>query len=132
MAEGGDASLEEGLTFTPRFDRDGLIPCVTVDDATGDVLMVAWMNAEALSLTLQTGDVHYFSRSRQALWRKGETSGAVQRVVEMRTDCDQDTILVRATVADRAATCHTGRGSCFYRTVPLGGGPLARPLKKDS
>lgn len=119
------------MTFAPRFDQNGLIPCVTVDDATGDVLMVAWMNADALALTLETGDVHYFSRSRQALWRKGETSGAVQRVVEMRTDCDQDTILVRAAVADRAATCHTGRPSCFYRKVPLGGGPLRRALKKD-
>ena len=130
MAE-GDAALEEGLTFAPRFDRDGLIPCVTVDDATGEVLMVAWMNAEALALTLEAGEVHYFSRSRQALWRKGETSGAVQRVVEVRVDCDQDTILVRANVAEGGATCHTGRASCFYRTVPLGGGGLTRPLKKD-
>ena len=131
MDERDDASVEESLTFAPRFDRDGLIPCVTIDDATGDVLMVAWMNAEALARTLETGDVHYFSRSRKALWRKGETSGATQRVVEMRTDCDQDTILIRAAVADRKATCHTGRATCFYRSVPLGGGPLERALKKD-
>jgi phosphoribosyl-AMP cyclohydrolase len=131
MDERDDASIEESLTFTPRFDRDGLIPCVTIDDATGDVLMVAWMNAEALARTLETGDVHYFSRSRKALWRKGETSGATQRVVEMRTDCDQDTILLRASVADRKSTCHTGRATCFYRGVPLGAGPLERALKKD-
>jgi len=131
MDERDDASLEESLTFAPRFDRDGLIPCVTIDDATGDVLMVAWMNAEALTRTLETGDVHYFSRSRKALWRKGETSGAAQRVVEMRTDCDQDTILIRAAVADRKSNCHTGRATCFYRSVPLGAGPLARALTKD-
>ncbi len=127
-----DASVEESLVFAPRFDRDGLIPCVTVDEATGDVLMLAWMNAEALARTLETGDVHYFSRSRKTLWRKGETSGATQRVVNLRTDCDQDTILIRAAVADRKSTCHTGRTTCFYRSVPLGAGPLARDLKKDA
>jgi phosphoribosyl-AMP cyclohydrolase len=131
MDDRDDASVEESLVFAPRFDRDGLMPCVTIDDATGDVLMVAWMNADALARTLETGDVHYFSRSRKALWRKGETSGATQRVVEMRTDCDQDTILIRAAVADRKSTCHTGRATCFYRSVPLGAGPLERALKKD-
>lgn len=119
---------EDSPTFVPRFDAAGLLPCVTVDAATGEVLMVAWMNAEALQRTLETGLVHYWSRSRQALWKKGETSGAVQRVVEVRTDCDQDVILVRAALKERAGTCHTGRDSCFYRRVPLGPGPLARSL----
>ena len=120
------AGLEESGRFTPRFDADGLMPCVTVDAASGDVLMVAWMNAEALARTLETGLVHYWSRSRQALWKKGETSGALQRVVELRTDCDQDVLLVTAQVGERAGTCHTGRPTCFYRSVPLGGGPIER------
>jgi phosphoribosyl-AMP cyclohydrolase len=119
-------SLEESVRFTPRFEGNGLIPCVTVDDASGDVLMVAWMNDAALKLTLETGFVHYFSRSRRSIWKKGETSGAYQRVVEIRTDCDQDVVLVRATVEDRTGTCHTGRETCFYRVIPLGSGPIER------
>jgi phosphoribosyl-AMP cyclohydrolase len=119
-------SIEESDTFTPRFGADGLIPCTTVDAGSGAVLMTAWMNAEALQRTLETGFVHYFSRSRQAIWKKGETSGAIQRVVEILTDCDQDSLVVRAKVADPAATCHTGRSTCFYRSVPLGAGPLQR------
>jgi phosphoribosyl-AMP cyclohydrolase len=122
-------SIEESQRFTPGFDANGLIPCVTVDAARGDVLMVAWMNAEALSRTLETGFVHYWSRSRQAIWKKGETSGAVQQVVELMTDCDQDVILVRAVVSDRAGTCHTGRPTCFYRSVPLGAGAIERRFK---
>jgi phosphoribosyl-AMP cyclohydrolase len=88
--------------------------------------MLAWMNAEALQRTLETGLVHYWSRSRQALWRKGETSGATQRVVELRTDCDQDALLVRALIEKPEETCHTGRPRCFYRRVPLGPGPVER------
>ena len=126
------SGLEESARFTPAFDSDGLIPCVTVAASGGDVLMVAWMNAEALSLTLETGLVHYWSRSRQAIWKKGETSGAVQRVVDLLTDCDQDVILVRAEVEKRAGTCHTGRPTCFYRSVPLGGGAIERPFKTGS
>ncbi len=122
-------AIEESGRFTPRFDADGLIPCIAVDAANSDVLMMAWMNREALRLTLETGFVHYFSRSRGAIWKKGETSGALQRVVEVLTDCDQDVIMVRAEVADRAGTCHTGRRTCFYRRVPLGAGPLERPLE---
>lgn len=120
--------LEESDRFTPRFDASGLIPCVTVEAASGDVLMVAWMNEAALKLTLESGFVHYWSRSRQSIWKKGETSGAFQRVVEVRTDCDQDVVLVRAAVEDRANTCHTGRETCFYRRVPLGPGPIERPF----
>ncbi len=122
-------TIEESRRFAPRFDASGLIPCIAIDAAAGDVLMMAWMNAEALRLTLETGFVHYFSRSRGAIWKKGETSGALQRVVEVLTDCDQDVILVRAEVADRAGTCHTGRATCFYRRVPLGAGPLERELE---
>ena len=120
------ASIEESRRFTPRFDRDGLIPCITVEATSGDVLMVAWMNAEALRTTLETGFAYYWSRSRQALWKKGETSGAVQKVAEIRTDCDQDVLLLRAKVEERGSTCHTGRPTCFYRTVPLGPGPIDR------
>lgn len=121
-----EIGIEEAATFTPRFGPDGLIPCISIDAANGDVLMMAWMNADALRQTLATGFVHYWSRSRQSLWRKGETSGAEQRVVEILTDCDQDTLLIRAAVGDRAGTCHTGRTTCFYRSVPLGPGPLER------
>ena len=123
--------IEESGRFTPRFGPDGLLPCFTVDAATGEALMVAWMNAEALEATLSTGYAHYWSRSRRALWKKGATSGALQKVVEVRTDCDQDAILLAVTVADRDHTCHTGRRTCFYRKVPLGEGPLERPLVFD-
>jgi phosphoribosyl-AMP cyclohydrolase len=120
------SSIEESRRFTPRFDSDGLIPCITVDASSGDVLMFAWMNEESLRKTLETGFVYYWSRSRQVIWKKGETSGSTQHVVEIRTDCDQDVLLVRAAVADRSGTCHTGRANCFYRSVPLGGGPIER------
>jgi len=124
--------IEESDRFEPRFDASGLIPCVTIDASNGDVLMVAWMNEAALSRTLETGFVHYWSRSRQALWKKGETSGSVQRVEEILTDCDQDVLLVRASVSDRAGTCHTGRVTCFYRSVPLGSGPLSRKFGRPA
>lgn len=121
-------AAEESLAFAPRFDADGLIPAIAVDARNADVLMLAWMDREALRLTLETGFVHYFSRSRRKIWKKGATSGALQRVVEVLTDCDQDTILVRAEVAERAGTCHTGRTTCFYRRVTLGPGGLSRRL----
>ena len=114
---------EEGLAFQPRFDSSGLVTCVATDAATGDVLMVAHMNDEALRKTIASGEAWYFSRSRNALWRKGETSGQTQRVVEMRTDCDQDAVWIR--VEQIGAACHTGRRSCFYRKVD-GGGDGAR------
>jgi phosphoribosyl-AMP cyclohydrolase len=109
---------EEGLAFQPKFDASGLVTVVATDAATGDVLMVAHMNHEALRRTFETGEAWYFSRSRNALWRKGETSGQTQRVVEMRTDCDQDAVWLR--VEQRGAACHTGRRSCFYRRVERG------------
>ena len=101
-----------------RFGADGLIPAVAQQHDTGDVLMVAWMNRSALEETLATGRVCYWSRSRQALWRKGESSGQVQRLVELRIDCDGDTLLLQ--VDQQGVACHTGRRSCFYRAVPLG------------
>ena len=116
---GSEAEVEEGRALSPKFDADGLVTCVTTDAGTGELLMVAHMNAAALARTIETGEAWYFSRSRRALWRKGETSGHVQRVVEMRIDCDQDAVWIRVEQAGGAA-CHTGRRSCFYRVVPLG------------
>ncbi len=113
------ASLEEGAVFSPRFDAAGLVTAVVSDADDGMLLMVAHMNADALALTLETGIAHYWSRSRNEIWKKGETSGNLQQVVEMRTDCDQDAIWLRVKVAGHHATCHTGRRSCFYRTVGL-------------
>ena len=122
------ADSEEGSVFAPRFDADGLLPVVVTAAATGEVLMLAYMNEEALARTITTGEAHYWSRSRGRLWRKGEESGNTQRVVELRTDCDQDALWLRVETAGAGANCHTGRKSCFYRAVPLGttpGGGLA-------
>lgn len=118
------AALESGSAFTPRFDASGLITAVVVHAHDGAVLMLAHMNAEALSRTIETRIAHYWSRSRGTLWMKGETSGNVQRVVEMRTDCDQDAVLLRVEVGGDDATCHTGRRSCFYRVVEVDGGDV--------
>ena len=118
VAPGSEAELEEGAALTPKFDADGLVTCVATDSNTGDVLMVAHMNAEALEKTIATGEAWYFSRSRRALWKKGESSGHTQRVIEMRVDCDQDSVWIK--VEQEVAACHTGRRSCFYRSVPLG------------
>ena len=119
FAPPGTASdLEEGLALTPKFDADGLVTCVATDVGSGEVLMVAHMNAEALARTIATGEAWYFSRSRRALWKKGETSGHTQRVLELRVDCDQDAVLIK--VEQSGGACHTGRRSCFYRAVPLG------------
>ena len=110
-------SLEEGDAFTPKFDAHGLIVCVTTEAASGEILMLAYMNALALEKTLETGVAHYWSRSRKELWRKGDTSGQVQHVVEIRVDCDQDALLLRVNVGGDGQACHTGRKSCFYRSV---------------
>jgi len=109
------ADIETSLTRQPRFDANGLIPAIAQDASTGRVLMLAWMNAQALRLTPETGQATYWSRSRGALWRKGETSGHTQRVVEARIDCDQDCILLR--VEQIGPACHTGASDCFYRVV---------------
>ncbi len=110
---------EEGLALAPKFDADGLVTCVATEARSGEVLMVAHMNAEALQKTISSGEAWYYSRSRRSLWRKGESSGHTQRVVEMRIDCDQDAIWIRVEQQGDGA-CHTGRRSCFYRAVPLG------------
>jgi phosphoribosyl-AMP cyclohydrolase len=108
---------EEGIVFAPRFDAKGLVTAVVTDAGDGMLLMVAHMNEEALRLTLETGIAHYWSRSRRSLWKKGETSGNLQHLVEMRVDCDQDAVWLKVEVVGDGATCHTGRRSCFYRIV---------------
>lgn len=111
------AEIEEGDALTPRFDSQGLLACVTVDASTLEVLMVAYMDEQALAKTIESGEAWYWSRSRKALWRKGDTSGQVQTVVEMRVDCDQDAILLMVRVGGDGGCCHTGRRSCFYRSI---------------
>ncbi|MEY3201995.1 MAG: phosphoribosyl-AMP cyclohydrolase [Pseudomonadota bacterium] len=115
--------VEEGHDLAPKFDREGLIPCVTTDASSGEVLMLGYMNRDALEKTILTGEAHYWSRSRQVLWHKGATSGLVQRVVEMRVDDDQDAVWLRVSLSAgkhaAPASCHVGYRSCFYRTVEL-------------
>lgn len=111
--------IEEGTAFAPQFGADGLVTAVVTDAKSGDVLMVAHMNKDALAKTIASGEAWYYSRSRQKLWKKGESSGHVQRVVELRVDCDQDALWLKVEQAGEGA-CHTGRRSCFYRAVPLG------------
>jgi len=118
--------LELGTVLAPRFDANGLIAAVTTHAETGEVLMLAWMNSEALRLTLDTGEAHYFSRSRNSLWKKGETSGQVQTVVEVRVDCDQDAVLLKVLPQGDGGACHVGFRSCFYRVVE-GGKLVERP-----
>lgn len=112
-------AIEEGLDFAPQFGADGLVTAVVTDAKSGDVLMVAHMNKDALSRTIESGEAWYYSRSRKKLWKKGESSGHVQRVVELRVDCDQDALWLKVDPLGPGA-CHTGRRSCFYRLVPLG------------
>jgi len=119
-ARGDHDAIELGTDFAPKFDADGLIIAIAVDASTGEVLMVAHMNEEALTRTIETGTAWYFSRSRRKLWRKGEESGNTLAVKEMRVDCDQDAILLKVEMAGDAVACHQGFRSCFYRTVPVG------------
>lgn len=109
--------LEQDGPFTPKFDEKGLVTTVVVDASDGEIVMLAHMNAQALALTIETGIAHYYSRSRQQLWKKGETSGNMQHVQTMRTDCDQDAIIIDVTMTGNQVACHTGRKSCFYRKV---------------
>ena len=111
--------VEEGRDLAPKFDAEGLIACVTTSASTGEVLMLGYMNAEALIKTMTTGEAHYWSRSRKLLWHKGATSGLVQKVVEMRIDDDQDAVWLRVEIPGDAS-CHVGYRSCFYRAIPLG------------
>ena len=112
--------VEEGSELAPKFDADGLLPVVTTEADSGDVLMLGYMNAEALAKTIETGEAHYWSRSRETLWHKGATSGLVQKVVDMRIDDDQDAVWLRVEVAGSGASCHVGYRSCFYRSIPTG------------
>jgi phosphoribosyl-AMP cyclohydrolase len=117
--------VEEGQQLALRFDEKGLVPCVTTDAASGEVLMLGYMNREAFTLTVVTGEAHYWSRSRQTLWHKGRTSGLAQKVIEMRIDDDQDAVWLRVQVAGSGASCHVGYRSCFYRQITVG--PAAHP-----
>ena len=116
-----DQDREEGTRLDPRFGPDGLVTAIVTDAVHGGLLMVAHMNAEALQLTIETRVAHYWSRSRQQLWKKGETSGALQSVKEIRVDCDQDAIWLKVHVENKVETCHTGRSTCFYRIVGADG-----------
>jgi phosphoribosyl-AMP cyclohydrolase len=118
---GSAGTVETGHSFQPKFDADGLIPAIITDATSGEVLMFAHMNAEALRLTLSTGLGHFWSRSRKQLWKKGEESGNFLRMTEMRTDCDQDVVCIKANVEGEGVACHTGARSCFYRRVIWGG-----------
>ena len=120
--------VEEGTELAPKFDAHGLIPAVTTDFDSGELLMHAFMNAEALTRTIETGEAHYFSRSRQAIWHKGATSGLVQTVREILIDDDQDCVWLRVDVSG-GASCHVGYRSCFYRKVAIGDDGLAKPLE---
>jgi phosphoribosyl-AMP cyclohydrolase len=120
--------VEEGTDLAPKFDANGLIPAVTTDAETGELLMHGYMNAEALERTIRTGEAHYYSRSRKALWHKGATSGLVQKLRELLIDDDQDCVWLRVDVAG-GASCHVGYRSCFYRRVPLGEAASGEPLE---
>ncbi|WP_375450550.1 phosphoribosyl-AMP cyclohydrolase [uncultured Devosia sp.] len=119
------AELEEGTALAPRFDANGLVTAITMEAGSNELLMLAHMNAQALALTLETGFAHYWSRSRGKIWKKGESSGELQRLIEMRIDCDQDAVVLIVEQTGRGAACHTGRKSCFYRRVVTNGGTAA-------
>ncbi len=127
---GDKQQIEESDQLAPKFDADGLIPCVTTDHQTGQLLMFAYMNAESMQRTIESGEAYYYSRSRKKLWHKGEESGLVQHVQQMLIDCDQDCIWLKVKVADvhGGASCHVGYRTCFYRQIPTGQ-PAASPVK---
>jgi len=112
--------VEEGNELAPKFDKSGLIPAITTDKSSGEVLMLGYMNSEALELSIKTGEAHYYSRSREVVWHKGATSGLVQKIIELRVDDDQDAMWLAVEVAGNGASCHVGYRSCFYRSVPIG------------
>jgi phosphoribosyl-AMP cyclohydrolase len=131
-ARGTPGEVETSLRLQPKFDADGLIPAIVTDAGTGEVLMFAWMNAEALAATLETRIGHFWSRSRGKLWKKGEESGNLLRVAEARVDCDQDVVWLKVKVEGAGVACHTGARSCFYRTLPLGVRPSPdMPLRRS-
>ncbi len=125
---GSPGEVEAALGLQPKFDADGLIAAIVTDAKSGEVLMFAWMNAQALAATLETRLAHFWSRSRARLWKKGSESGNLMHVEEIRVDCDQDALWLRVTMGGAGAACHTGERSCFYRTIELGparSGPVA-------
>jgi phosphoribosyl-AMP cyclohydrolase len=128
---GTTAEIEQGSEFQPKFDNQGLIGAIVTDARSGEVLMFAHMNAEALGLTIALREAHFYSRSRQKLWKKGEDSGNVLRVIEIRTDCDQDVLWLKAEVTGAGVACHTGALSCFYRRLELGSSDAAGPLSLE-
>lgn len=130
-ARGSTADIEQGSVFQPKFDKDGLIAAIVTDAASGAVLMFAWMNAEALKLSLETGIAHFWSRSRQRLWRKGEESGNTLAIQEARVDCDQDAVWLKVSVGGEGVTCHTGARSCFYRTLSATPGAPAKLTRSN-
>ncbi len=117
--------LETGMVFSPKFDQNGVLPAIATDATSGDVLMLAYMNEQALALSIETGVAHYWSRSRNRLWKKGETSGNTQKIIELRTDCDQDAIWMKVEQQGKGAACHVGYKSCFFRAIPTGDAPSA-------
>jgi phosphoribosyl-AMP cyclohydrolase len=121
--------VEEGSALAPKFDEHGLIPVVTTDHDSGELLMHGYMNAEALRKTIETGEAHYYSRSRKTMWHKGATSGLVQNIRELLIDDDQDCVWLRVSVAGSGASCHVGYRSCFYRRVPIGADAAGAPLE---
>lgn len=125
---GSPQEVETGLALAPKFDAAGLLPAVATDADTGGVLMLAWMNAEALARTIETAEAHFYSRSRGRLWRKGEESGNIMRVMELRVDCDQDAVWLRVRLSGAGVACHTGQVSCFYRRAALGASPSPKNL----
>ena len=127
QTRGTTSEVEEGLGFQPKFDGDGLIPAIVTDKGSGEVLMFAWMNADALALTIESGIAHFWTRSRKRIWKKGEESGNLLMVRDMRVDCDQDVVWLLVEIAGAGAACHTGQRSCFYRSVPIGK-PASRTL----
>ena len=129
---GSMAEVESGPALSPKFDAAGTLAAVATDWQTGEVLMLAWMNAEALALTIATGEAHFYSRSRARIWKKGEDSGNVLEVVEMRTDCDQDAIWMRVRMRGLEAACHTGHRTCFYRRIQVGGANGGTPSAAEA
>jgi len=117
---GNADEVENGLGLMPRFDGAGGVAAVATDADTGEVLMLAWMNDEALALTIETGEAHFWSRSKKRIWKKGEESGNVLKVEELRTDCDQDAVWLKVRITGHGAACHTGHRTCFYRRIPVG------------
>lgn len=128
---GSTAEIEHGMAFAPKLDASGLLPAVVTDAGDGTVLMLAWMNAEALGLTVETRVAHFWSRSRNRLWKKGEESGNTLEVVDMRTDCDQDAIWLSVRVKGAGVACHTGARTCFYRRIGPSGTLAPTPDAKD-